>query len=410
MAGVIAILCPQCGASLKVDRDAATATCDYCGTTSQVQRRSRILQIPVRTAPPPGQPSYPVARQVRSRSSNAGAVVSLLAVIGGGVGVYMCLTRNHLFGGGDRSWDSSRPLLYDVNGDGVMDVLGRSRYVRSGDTVHMIAIDGKDGSTLWESGSLGPRGDHYQDPLAIAGNVLLQGDQQGGVSGWDVIGGKRTWRVDLGERVAAMCAGDAAHVVIETKDKRRHLIDLSDGKRSDAPAGDCVELGTDAPGIRGHDIFDVHRAGIDDIPIPGMHAESFLDRPGTSAVLVIGRRSPGTGVPMAALVDGNKVVWSTVIPEKPLAASESAPEQSAWVDDVLVVVYALDDPTHGHRYRLASFATTTGLRRWDVAMPDGFMDVVAGLSVAGSRVYLSIWGRLEGMDLATGKHLYTVGR
>ncbi|HTM22961.1 MAG TPA: PQQ-binding-like beta-propeller repeat protein [Kofleriaceae bacterium] len=405
-----ALRCPQCDAALKdVSADAEVATCAYCGTTSRLQRRSRVLEIPIRTAPPPEHRSLPVARQAHTGRFKAGCLVAVLALAGGGLAIGWCIKKKFFDKTG---WDGlAAPILYDVNGDGTLDAIGRSRYVRSGDSMHLIAIDGRDGSVLWESPKEGSYSDVYQNVIMRDGDTLLVADQGGGLTGWAARTGKRLWHTELGERTRYGCVGDAGSALVTTTDQRWHRIGLADGTRSDAaePAA-CAALASYATGSNavaaGLQITD--HGSVEGMPyqIEGMQISKAIRRLPDGLWFAIGYRTPGTAVPMAAMLKPDMTVaWTTVIPEKPMNASESSPDYFTLSKDSLIVIYQ----TRSSQFRVAAFAQTNGLRRWDVGVPKGFFSVCAGVVASESHVFVSMWSRLEVFDLATGSHKYTVG-
>ncbi len=409
MAPVTAFRCPQCNAALTPPgADADTITCAYCGTTSRVQRRSRVFEIPIRTAPPPQHRNLPVARQSHSAGFKIGSLITVLAVAGMAVGIGFCIKKKFF----DKiGWDGlSAPILYDVNGDGTLDAIGRTRYVRSGDRMHLAAIDGKNGSLLWESAKEGTYSDVYQNHIMLAGDTLLVGDQEGGLVGWSAKNGSKLWRTEMGERTEEGCAGPAGAALVRTKDKQWHRITLADGARAEAAAPEpCIRL-ADYSNLRplgaGIEIADVFTRQFDSDDIPGMRIDRLIRRAPDGPWVAIGSRSPGTATPMAALLKDRQPAWTTVIPEKPLEAKESDPDFVTLGKDVMIVVY---EGRKTYDWRLASFAITNGLRKWDVKVPGGFMGVVSGVSTSDTHVFVSIWGRLEVFDLATGRHVWSVG-
>src|SRR4029079_6076809 len=85
----IQIRCPHCGATIDASGEADNVTCAYCGTPSRVQRRSRVLEIPMRV-PRSGPPA--VARQVVARGAmiTVWVIVSIM-LVGFGVGAFLVI-------------------------------------------------------------------------------------------------------------------------------------------------------------------------------------------------------------------------------------------------------------------------------------------------------------------------------
>src|SRR5688500_3973241 len=202
---VIQVKCPNCAASVRADPEAPTVTCEYCHTTSAVQRRSRIMQIPVKVALT--DPTQQVARQKVRRAVLAIVLSSVLLpiFIGTVVGISVCGKVSTAFDhqataqnaaeqirkqaeaemakafsksgirinvgpGADREWPATwqgtgAVLLRDVDGDKVEDVIGRARYTMKGDTIKIGAWSGATGRALWESPSIGTYNETYQGYL-----------------------------------------------------------------------------------------------------------------------------------------------------------------------------------------------------------------------------------------------------
>ncbi|HEX4514655.1 MAG TPA: hypothetical protein VH054_13995, partial [Polyangiaceae bacterium] len=113
MPAVNAPSCPKCGAPLDVRGGSTEARCAYCGALANVRER---LSTPTPSAPQP------------QRSASAVVFVSLLAVAVGAGGFAMSRSIRVGANGARVLADVSRfddpPMLADVNGDGVPDVVG----------------------------------------------------------------------------------------------------------------------------------------------------------------------------------------------------------------------------------------------------------------------------------------------
>ncbi len=80
----IQVTCPNCGAKLKVDEASSLVTCEYCGTASTIQRRTRILERvvpPASTERPAIRGAVRYARQQHS-SRWIAAIVAIPILIG----------------------------------------------------------------------------------------------------------------------------------------------------------------------------------------------------------------------------------------------------------------------------------------------------------------------------------------
>jgi outer membrane protein assembly factor BamB len=416
----IQIRCPNCGAILAADGDADSVSCSYCGTASRVQRRSRVFQIPMRVAAS-GPPL--VARQVGSRVVMI-FVISIVALVLAGVafGVVMIGKSIRHAIAGSRSWNGlGPPLVIDVNGDGTDDVVGLARNVQDRDSMYLAAYSGKSGDELWVSDRLGSYTEVYQGRVALAGTTVLRADPRANLSAFELKTGKPRWTKSAGEKIVALCAGDAAgEVLVETADKRWTIVSLADGSMKPGPARadrshhrgrrdadalpPCRSLPTDEDKtVADTDITDV----FGDLPdVPGMNVRLQHQRTGGPAVL-FGTRSPGSGVPMVAVLDERGAVrWKSEVPATdPLAAKLSDPELEAVGDRDVVIVYEHQDGPPS----VTSFELATGKRRWETPIAKGHAIVLTGLALSRTAVMVSTWGSLQLFDRDSGRPLFTIG-
>ncbi len=147
-----------------------------------MQRRTQVLQRPIPL--PPHSHLVPVATQVRTR--RLWLVVGIITVLPIVVGGSMCLVGRSL---GmvpasspeaappppppqGRNWESAHPLIVDVDGDGIEDVIGVQRQVTP-DAMRLAALSGADGHVLWNTRRLGTYLDLYRHVAVLAGGTVL---------------------------------------------------------------------------------------------------------------------------------------------------------------------------------------------------------------------------------------------
>jgi hypothetical protein len=416
----IAVKCPECGASLRVQPDAAVVDCSYCGVQSQIRRRSRVLQIPVQ---PPPRAADPRGLPVAIQRPRYGLVLAItMATVAGTVALPLLATRctqrrvddatRHLR---EPSWDGWGGVLRDLDGDGVMDLIGRADVIQPEHRQYLAAYDGATGKRLWLSETIGLRRDVLQAVLGVADDVAILADDRAAVSAYSVRDGSPRWKIRLHEKVEALCAGAPGQLIARTADKRLHPIALADGAVQPSTAGDgCDPLATDQVRANGPDRiiykWHSHRDRILRDQVDGLSADESIHQPSTDVTIAIGHKRPGTRVPMIARYRsterGLEVLWATTVPGvDPLSVDEGDPDTEgvAIGEGVVAVVY----PTkRTHRFRLAVFATDDGRRRWDVELPGD--SPLAGVLVSPTHVMVSRWDGLRAFHVDSGVEAYYI--
>lgn len=431
---VIQVKCPNCAARLAVAAGADSVDCEYCHTRSAVQRRSRMFQIPVKV-PDAGH----VARQTINRAIVAIVIVSTVGFLAlmaffiwranrqADASAEAHRKRVHdainqsvneqlgkaqaIFGdkvvirtpgepsGGRMEWlGLGQTIVADVDGDKVVDAVGRVRYSADGARCHIAAFSGTTGRKIWESPTLGSYTETYQGRLALLGDLLLFADPGGSITAYRTSDGTRVWAAEIGERTERMCrAGD--DVLLEAADHRWHKIARATGARTDGTAiKTCAALPNDDE--KGD--AAVTRENGYHIKVEGVHMREIFRR-GDGATFGIGYRSPGTAVPILVRVEGKGAAWKVEVPAtNPLDVSH--PSVFTATEDRACVVY---EPGAGAP-RLTCF-DAGGSRQWDAEIAKGTTIVLRGLTAAGDKLFLSSWGHLQVFDLATGRRLHVIG-
>lgn len=410
----VSIKCPNCAAQLGVKADQDDATCTYCGTSVQVRRRSKILERPL--PPPTPVPGRRVVTQQRSAAPAIIIVVILLAtLIPLGVGVKACATKTGIISNSsDWEWDGvDAVILTDINGDGVLDALGRVRKLQPEDILAAGAYDGKTGKKLWTSEKLGLRGDILHTVSGLAPGLLMMGGPAGELVGISSADGSVRWRIRLAEKIDRVCEGTApGNVVVVTADKRAQVIALADGRvEGPAPDDTCKPLPTDDAdeASADRDIWAWHGPHAEQVPreLEGMRVDEALHHPQSGVTIALGTKQPGTGIPMIARVtSATDATWIAMVPGgDPLAApTGSAEADNTAVDgDGVAVAYNVK---FAHGYRVAYFAASDGRRLWDAEM-DSDMPL-SSVRMSPTHVFVSRWDGLYAFDRATGKRAYTI--
>jgi len=379
--------------------------------------------------------------------------VTALLVIGVAVGMHF---RDKVtpVASGAVLWNGN-PLAYDVNGDGVFDVLGNVR-VSAGEAARQLAaFDGRDGRNLWRSEVI--EGIDSGSALAdLAEDTVLVYRDRRDLRGYSANHGQRRFIAQFNENIDRLCgSAQAGSVVVRTKDEQFHTVRLADGAIREDVLGDydCPPITRTLPLLIRSDHFN-HDSPIAGSRIDGMRTDLTLRLPSSDILVAIGEKNLGTRVPRLAAfrspdwinptierkrlyrarfaakeadwpaldakigelqrIESNSghssnidVLWVADVPGiDPLACKEGKPDVNnvGLQGDTLVVNYAVDFAET--KRRQTAFSLATGQRLWDV----GGDDVVAGagLIVTPHHVFASSWNQLSVFDVKTGRFLYSL--
>lgn len=398
--------CPECRATLETTDAAREVRCSYCNTLVVIRGRTLFLQ---RAAPLPPRPTDApearVAMEPASTRAKLGCLTSALLLVSlcTGLPILLC----HL---------ERRPRPF---GSAVLAKAGRDArealvaVVRNyqAKTTYVAAYDASTGKKLWRSNKL--PFDKGIGALCVAGDVAIHGDKGTSLDGVALADGKLRWHVRLNEMLDKLCAGDDDKTVrVVTKDKRVQLLTLADGQLRPA-AGGCRPLSCDRPFDRRGRYLDHLRAQRWSQVLSGMKPETVLAAAGAPA-LALGYKTPGTRVPMVALLSERagrlpEVRWQAVVPAaNPLSARSGAPNPDylATGRGVLAVAYRANDGDS--RYHVTVFSLADGKRRFDAALPKKMRGLWSVRVASRTVIVTSTWGAIAAYDLQTGQRAYVI--
>ncbi|HEY1813862.1 MAG TPA: PQQ-binding-like beta-propeller repeat protein [Kofleriaceae bacterium] len=388
----IVVHCPECNAALRVGRGATTTRCEYCGTEARVQRRTRVLQRP--QAMPRAQSNEP-PRVAREAVRLAGIAQVAFAVVVA-VGLLTFVTRR-IF---SQQWMGGAPLIVDVDGDGVPDLVGEIRALRA-DRITIAAFSGVDGHKLWETNSLGDYAHvHSSRGAALADGVLVWAAGLGNITGYDLKSGKKRWSARAEDAIQRMCTGVPGQLSVRAATGTWWTLTLATGTlRPETAPTTCV-----APARA-----DPHASELDVVPTGALHVDGMSIQQviahGSGPKIALGWRTPGSGLTMLAAVDDSgATLWHVVVStdDRWVAALSAL---SVVVDDRdVAVVYWHDSPIAA---RLAVFDHTSGTRRFDVAL-DKTGSTADGIALMPNAVAVSQFGNLQIYDRVTGHQKFVI--
>jgi outer membrane protein assembly factor BamB len=416
MAKLIDIQCPKCAAPVHIAADATSVACRYCGTTSVIDRgRAK----PPRQAPAASpHVSFRLLPVVMGVLTTVG-VVTAVSVLNlrrseGGSQFAVPGVQGLWSGPAAAGHFADRPMLAEINGDGVLDVVGKVR--GGGTTIEQItAFDGSNGAELWHTEPLTKDASDAGTLRGVLLGRVISVDALGKAQAYDLRTGNPAWSALLGEKGSKMCEADGT-IVIETTDEARHGLDPATGKKREvARNAACKPVFSSerdvSPGYRIIGWPEMRELGMPSLSdIDGITAHRGLVVEGDGPRFMLGQRSRGSSVAMVAAVDAKKkVLWMDIVPGvDPLTTDvNTLGMDAAYIDGKLIVPYAMKDSDAGTR--MACFDATTGQRLWDVqALPKD--DNWHGLAVSPQSIFFTAWfdaGVV--LSLETGELRYKLG-
>ena len=456
----ITMKCPNCGANLEAQEAAHTVMCNYCGTKARIQHRTRFLERKVEMPPPPpAERRLPVARQKHGTRWLVGVTTLLPVLMTGGITLGVMYQTGSLSKIGNAISEAAEDftsdrmlysgagnaLLFDVNGDGHLDVISSVRYVQNNDSYHLAAFDGLGGEKLWESETFGNHDDATGGTTALHDSTVVQSDSRGNISGFAVTDGVRTFKVSLGEKLKGLCADSDSSLAVHLADKSWKSMELDTGTFTplDGEPDPCEQVPTgDEHGQIDVDYSEDHRRARNkrSIKIDGMQIRetvALLNQPGR--FLALGHKDPGTRIPMIALfhdseldvpaeapepeeTGGKKrrskkrakksrgpeyvVDWSSDLPGlDPLGVREGAPTLAVANQRCVATLYETKEGSP----HLVCFSPEGGQRLWDSKLPKRTTYVLRALDITDDRIYVGQWSELDAFDIADGTKVFTLG-
>ena len=420
---VIQVKCSQCAAVLKVEPDKDFIDCEYCGTRSTVQRRTPVFQRPrpVKVVTHTATHTPRIAVQVVNRARVFVSLLSTLMTFAFVGGIFWFVNRQvekatgtsvvgmikkGAAGSSRMTWLGHGPaLLANVDGDRILDPVGRVRYVGDGDTCHLAAFSGATGERLWQSPALGSYSDTYQGRVIQYDKLFLFADPRGSLTAYRAADGQKTWSVALSDKIERACKLAPKDIAVQTADKSWQAVSPATGaaRKSNGPVT-CMRLPDD-----GGDSVDPGMVVLTpgSLKLPGMSVDRVVRRGEAGPPVAVGYKQPGSAVPMLARLDRTRTLWKVEVPaQNPLVARTSAPEHVSVTDTQACAVYEMQDSSPP---RLTCFDLKSGNRRFDAEIEKGTTIVIEALVWRDGRFYLSSWGHLQVLEGATGRRLHLIG-
>jgi hypothetical protein len=322
------------------------------------------------------------------------------------------------YGGEHLQWHTIGPVFpVHLNDDAAEDVVGPYRILEQATLrVFVGAFDGASGKRLWGAGPFVSAEELQHLQYAASGNRVAVADARATLHLLDLRTGEPIATAKLSDRVRRMCGAPsgAARFYVETVDDAAVFVEadgaITTGPRPDfcrdtRPSGrqsDCERL----PLFLGPELPCLPLGSAP--KVKGLQPKWAIGS--DSGAVIIGVRTPGSRVPMAAgYVPGSREArWTRLIPTgDPLSVKEGDPPAVDLKDDTFYAYYELASGLA----RLVAIDLQTGETRWDVAVPNSTEGTGPQRLVIGrDRVYVPHWTWLDLFDRKTGQHLGTIGR
>lgn len=412
--------CDNCGAKLTEPPVAAVEggfdqVCPYCGSRNH-RAAAKVPRLP---------PSTSTTREPRNRApaqtSKAGLILALIGVLIGIGAMVFAFTRGSARGSAsvassddDASWDEvgGVPDIATIGGSEA--AVGRLRDIGKSDQLFVGAFDSTSLKKRWKVGPFGTytQGYHATHFQVVGAHVVVT-DFHAVAHVYDLQTGKEERSATLTDKVEHVCPVPPNQLWIEQVDKRSVLLDLSTATATEAPAPpSCASrvplpvmpvmpLMRNAPGA------PTER----ELPkIPGFESERKLED--ASAIVLFGKKSPGTATPMVVGLDKQTyaVRWQMPLPSADLATVRdeafSGPKNCTLHGDRFVGSYGVGDKS----WHVTAIDTTSGARQWDTVLKPIFaVDSLGGIVSSDTRVYVVRMESVDVLDAATGKAIGAIG-
>ena len=407
----IRVKCPECGATMRSNAD--IVTCSYCGTECRVQRRTQVLQRPV-VLPPLG-PMQPYRIAVQ-RTNPIGWIIFGAIVVGFGIAGIVSHQQVEATRAQNvpqpytEMWDTSHPLLVDLDHDGIEDAIGLARYMGDRDELHVRAVAGASGKTLWESPSLGKYLDTYRSELVLAGGLVLFADLERTprLDAYELATGVKRWSVVPVEVVQSLCRDRDGTALLVTKDEVAVSLDLTTGATTPRPKQPKCDPLPNTSWTRSV-LIDTNNKHWRFAP-PGMQSDRITGD--VSSWIITGYKSPGTAIPMIAVIDDHeRVIWkSQLASTDPMSSKSPVNQQVAYDATMIATAFVRSDDNRPPV--LVAFDRARGTRLFETELETKAVMIVTDidLDLGATTIWVQLDTGLQAYDRKTGKLRWRLGR
>jgi len=415
--------CTNCGGQLPPFVQGQTLVqCQYCGHRAQIQMpQPQIQQVvivrqpqhPANVAPTAGLWRYYLFIPLIAL---AGPLIAAVSSLRGTSGVGVGGTSLGTGGSEKFQWVHEAPAAAKINGDAIEDFVGHYRVLGSGPSQEFVGgFDGAKLTRIWSAGPFNEGSDVRGFFFAVVGSSVLVTDPKSIGHILDVTTGKETASITMSDRAAAIC--------VEPTGKPEAWIHVSDNEDLDVDftskrtkkmarpswckSGD-MSMSDIHCNVGQFSKMTAHCSDVDQsFKAPNFSGDKMLSD--GNVFVVVGEKSPGTGIPTAVGWDpkAKRNLWQRPIPQ----GSGSQVSDGLGLTDLANGKLISQIQMASGIYKLAALDARTGSELWETEIPrskDG--SEADQMLITPTRVYLPHWTWLDIFDIKTGAVIGTVGQ
>lgn len=458
---IVKLVCQGCGANLDALDSSRIVACGYCGTQNHIKPTvyneppPAPPRPPAPQAPPVFQVQYDIRPPIQKPAGASGSKLGLFIAIGALVPMVIAGAVAFLVLQGTSSdfmvqrgeaggralvaesgparqyrWESGRPFLADLDGDGTQDVIGIIQ-VMGQPELAIVAISGANWRVMWET-PIGDRSTMPEQPrlrfVAPQGQPIVLFAMGAAIRAFEGKTGQQKWVANLPDKTAAM-ALEGENLWIRSIDESTHTLALISGALTPtkaSPSKDAKPLRTDYGYdlIPDNDMLELESGTFADLRLehaycPPELLELQLDGQRWDPIpctwkhgLAWASRDKGTAVPFLIGYEPGKHTerWRVQLTApgslETIDAGFNQP-RGEFVDDDAIISFS--PSTANGTVTLRRISMLDGSTKWEHRLERKLTENLDGMVIGEQRLYANHGGCLVVMDVATGQELERLG-
>lgn len=448
---IVKLVCQGCGANLDAESNSQVIQCSYCGTRNSIQQAQ-----PQPQPPPPQQQHQPqvqisipsTAHQAKA-GKRVGMIITFAALlpvilglgitfiavkgaqnitdrvvegIGGGMG-----GGGGAFGGAKFRWQSKRPFLDDVDGDGKADLVGLIAPV--GETeIKLAAISGESWEPLWEV-ALGDLSNMPGQPKLqyLADEDLALFALGTTLHAYEAKTGNERWVANLPDKVEVVARDGDDKLWVRSIDESGNHVALADGKVSKAapkPPDSATTVRSDA----GYELIPSERTlDLESEQFDGLRVEAGFCPKAHQAIvpargfgpktcsypegLAFATRKKGSKVPFLVAYDRESKAEKWRVQLTKAGSLETVDTgfgqpRAEFFDGGAIISYV---PGESDDARIRRISMKDGSTQWETTLTQQSTENVDGMLAGKDHVFVTFGGGIHVLKLSDGKEVTQIG-